>query len=315
MAEKLYVVATLFNPWDYQTIIANFERFAAQMEANPDVVLIKVEVAFADRPFVVTDARDERCLQLRTRSALWHKESALNLGRQHVQRTFPGAEKIAFVDADVEFLRADWAKRVLLSLDHHDVIQPWSEAIYAGPESDLAGIVTSFMFQYCSGVKWSGHPPKYGTMWHPGFAWAWRLDALDRVGGLLDINIVGGGDLEMALALIGLVDEALLHQNITPGDLPVYEAALRAWEKRAEAVIRRNVGFVPGMIRHHHHGHQQGRQYESRYAIPLRHDYNPAEDIVRSGHGLYEWAPHVVGLRHDVRGMFARRNDDANTKG
>ena len=311
----LYVVSTCFNPWNYGTIYRNYQRFAAQMEANRDVVLIRVEVAFGDRPFEVTEAGNPHHLQLRTKSALWIKEQSQNLGRQHVQRLYPRAEKIAFVDGDVDFLSADWAARTMASLDHHDAVQPWTEAIYAGPKDELAGIVTSFMSQYTSGTPWTGHPPKYGSMWHPGFAWAWRLDALDGIGGLLDLNMVGGADLEMALGLIGRMDAALDHQTIAPGTLPAYERAAYAWQARAEHVVRRNVGVVQGLIRHHHHGHMAGRQYESRYAIPMRHSFDPHVDLIRNAYGLYEWAPHVVGLKYDTRAMFARRNDDANTPG
>ena len=313
--EKLYVVTTTFNPWGYEAIVRNFRRFAAAMEAHPGVVFVPVEVALLGRPFAVTDAANPRHLQLRASGAIWLKENGQNLGRQHVARLFPEARKIAFIDGDVDFLAADWVGRTLLSLDHHDVVQPWTEAVYAGPKDDLAGLVTSFMSQYCSGVAWTGHPPKYGSMWHPGFAWAWRLEALDAVGGLLDINVVGGADLEMALGLVGLMDEAIAHQEITLEAMPEYLAAVRAWQARAEHVVRRNVGVIPGLIRHHHHGHQVGRQYESRYAIPMRHSFNPHTDIVRNGFGVYEWAPHVAGLKYDVRGMFARRDDDANTKG
>lgn len=314
-SEKLYVVTTTFNPWGYETIVRNFQRFAAQMEAHPQVVFIPVEVALHGRPFAVTSSSNPDHLQLRAAGAIWLKENGQNLGRQHIARRYPEATKIAFVDGDVDFLAADWVERTLRALDHHDVVQPWSEAIYAGPKDDLAGIVTSFMSQYTSGVEWTGHPPKYGSMWHPGFAWAWRLEALDAVGGLLDINIVGGADLEMALGLVDLMDEAISHQGITDEAMPGYISAIRNWQERAAAVVRRNVGVVPGLIRHHHHGHQEGRQYESRYAIPMRHRYDPARDIIRNAFGVYEWAPHVTGLKYDVRGMFARRNDDANTKG
>ena len=307
--DQLPVISTCFNPWGYETIYRNFSRFAEQMAARDDVLLLVAEVAFADRPFRITLPDDRHVVRLRTHSPIWVKEVAQNVGRQHLMRLYPEAEKVAFVDGDVEFLAHDWPARVLASLDHHAFIQPWSEAIYGGPQDQLDGIVTSFMSQYVAGVEWTGHPPVYGSMWHPGFATAWRLDALDRIGGLLDLNLVGGADLEMALGLIGRMDAALDHQGIGHDCLPAYRAAVLAWQDRAERIVQRNVGVVEGLIRHHHHGSQKGRQYESRYRIPLDHAYDPTRDIVRNPYGLYEWAPHVVGMKYDLRGMFARRGD------
>ena len=46
----------------------------------------------------------------------------------------------------------------------------------------------------------------------------------------------------------------------------------------------------------------------------MRHSFNPHTDIVRNGFGVYEWAPHVAGLKYDVRGVFARRDDDAEPR-
>ena len=310
---KLYVVTPVFNPSGYEAIYRNYRRFAAHMFSNTAVVLITVECALSDRPFVVTETGSPHHVQVRSKSVLWIKENLENLGIQRVVQLYPNTNEIAWIDADVDFLDPEWADKTVLALDHFDVVQPWSEAIYAGPHEEFRGHVRSFMNHYSSGEAWTGHPPAYGSLWHPGFAWAARRSAVDGLGGLLDISIVGAGDLQMSLSLIGLADETLKHEGIDDGRMPRYADAIHQWQDRADFHVRRNVGVVKGMIRHHFHGRQVDRRYDERYAVPRAHSYDPTRHILRNAHGVYEVSHHSIGLRDDLRRYFAQRNDDANT--
>ncbi len=308
----LYVVTPLFNPWGYAKIHENFNRFAARMTATPDVTLVVVECAFGDRPWAVTDADNRFHVRVRASSVLWIKENLINLGLQRIAHEAPGAQAVAWIDADVDFLDENWVPKCLAALDHYDVIQPWSEAIVLGPQAEFKGHVRSFLDHYVEGEPWRGYQTSY-SLWHPGFAWAARADTMNRMGGLLDISVVGVGDLQMATGLVGRAQDCLKHEEIKPGKLPSYSAAVLSWQDRAEHVVRRNVGSTKGTLRHHWHGRQSNRQYESRHGIPLAHGYCPHRDLVRNAFGVYELAHHATGLRDGVRSMFKRRNDDANT--
>src|SRR5437867_111536 len=121
----LYVLTSVFNSPRWRSRWKLYEDFAA-LVARSGAVLYTVEVAFGARQFVVTDAHNERHLQLRTRDELWIKENALNL---LVQRLPSDWAYCAWLDADVSFLRSDWANETLHQLQHYDVVQLWTDAL------------------------------------------------------------------------------------------------------------------------------------------------------------------------------------------
>lgn len=113
----------------------------------------------------------------------------------------------------------------------------------------------------------------------------------------------------MALALIGKARDSL------PGGVhPQYERLLMAWQANAERFIRRDIGYVPGMLVHHWHGKKRDRRYQSRWKIVTGHQYDPTVDVKRDWQGLYklsELGPRSVALRDDLRAYFRSRNEDS----
>jgi hypothetical protein len=75
---------------------------------------------------------------------------------------------MAWVDADITFLRPDWVQETIQQLQHHAVVQ---------------------MFEYAVDLPQDGYYYTKTMSFHPGFAWACRREAWEKLGGLLDINI------------------------------------------------------------------------------------------------------------------------------
>lgn len=311
----LHVIGMVSNPVRYASRYRLLDAFRAQTVGKVDVKFHLAEVALRHRQFVGTTGAPGE-LQLRCDDELWHKENALNLTVAKVLADDPTAEYFAFVDADVTFARPDWAEETLHQLQHYQVVQMFSTAQDVGPKFDPLGKVhTGFVYAYCNDENFHGDKAKqwgYTSGGHPGYAWAWRREALDAVGGLIDYAIVGGGDRHMACGLIGTMERSGPSENVD-----VIEAVsngfgreLMRWQKRAEA-LKKNVGYVDGLLLHHFHGRKVNRHYANRWKIYTENNYCPHGDLKRQANGLYAFGSDKVKLRDDLRSYFRARDEDS----
>ena len=313
--KKLYVITPVSNPVRFASRYKLYNEFAARMNAA-GVNLYTVELAFGDRTFEVTKPYVQNNIQLRTSDEMWHKENMLNVA---ISRLPSDWEYVAWVDADVNFVRADWAEETVHQLQHFQVVQMWQNAIDMGPTGEALSKFHSFMWCYSQGMEYNNptsgeYPPPYGKKdgiyWHPGFAWAARREAVDALGGLLDRAILGAGDHHMALALIGKADVSV------PGNMDkAYTNYIMDWQSHAERFVRRDVGYVPGTIMHSWHGKKRDRHYQDRWKILQRAQYDPMRDIKRDWQGVYQLVDdgtqRSIQLRNDLRGYFRSRNEDS----
>jgi hypothetical protein len=313
--DRLYVVTMLENPLRWRSRYWNYWMFERECEAA-GAILYTAEVAFGDRHFEVTQANSERHLQLRTTSEIWHKENALNL---MIQRLPADAKYIAWIDADVKFSRPDWAQETLQLLQHYDVLQMFSHAQDVGPEYEPLTTTPGFLYKWVTErpdphdvafmeerVTHGYYSVHSGKFWHPGFAWAAKRSALEKVGMLMDHAILGSGDWHMASALVGQV-----HRSLSSGYSPAYIRRCQEWQERAERYIRRNVGYVPGLINHLFHGAKRNRAYDQRWKLLAQAGYDPDLDLKRDWQGLHQLTERSTLLRDGIRQYARMRNEDS----
>lgn len=310
---KFYVISVCSNPIRYETrwkLFRNFEKHMADVGAK----LIVVEQAFGDREFQLTQRDNPMHVQVRTRSELWHKENMINLGINYLTQIDPGWQYVAWIDGDIHFQRPDIISETAHQLQHYDWVQMFSHAIDLGPELQPLKTHSGFMWSYQQN---NFCPPKgpgnggyyaYKTgFWHPGYAWAARRRAFNRVS-LLDIGILGAGDHHMALSLIGAAPKSLPH-NVTRG----YREAVMGWQDLVISEFKMNVGYVPGTITHYWHGSKNNRKYVERWKVIVENKFDPSTDLFRDGQGLYVLATNnhrQIRLRNQIRQYFRQRNED-----
>lgn len=311
--ENFYVIAVISNPVRYRSRVRLFKQFEEQMKADGATLLV-VELAFGHRPFEVTHAGNPWHLQLRSFSELWHKENLCNLGLRRLAELVPDYSTVAFIDADITFARShwlperrDWISETVHQLQHYDVVQMFQTALDLGPRGECFGKYEGFAWAYLEG-KFDPQSFKY-TSFHPGFCWAWRRDALSRVGNLLQYAILGAGDRHMAFSLVSMAKYSL-----HPGLDPHYATSILEWEKRADRYIQHNIGFVPGTIYHHWHGSKRRRFYHDRWKILVNNQYNPYTDLKTNDQGVLELVVmdrRQMKLRDDIRAYFRSREEDS----
>lgn len=322
--DKLYVICTIFNPLRFHSRYWNYFLFENMVEKS-GAILYTVEIAFGGRHFEVTDPSNPRHLQLRAKDnqELWLKENSLNL---LIERLPSDWQYIAWIDADVSFARTDWAQETLHLLQHYSFLQMFSMAqdlsVNYEPSITTPGFVYSksteetkqnenIFERYYYGLIQKG---KVGEEWkyrHPGFAWAARREALDKVGGLIDYCLLGSADWHMANALFGEVDKTL---NV--GYTNEYKKLCKIWEDRALKHIRKNVGYMPGLVSHYYHGAKRDRNYDNRWKLLVQTKYNPITDIKRDTQGLWQLqddgTERFINLRDGLRKYARLRNEDSN---
>lgn len=314
---NFYVITIVSNPVRYRSRYEIYKRFKEMVE-GAGVKLITVEQAFGDRPFEITERDNPMHLQVRSEEELWHKENMINIGIEYMMQLDPDAKYVAWVDADVFPMRLprDWFEETVQELQHYEFVQMFEYAQDLSPTFNPIGKQhQGFIATYIkSGFK---KPAGYG-IWklgyydahgHPGFAWAANVEAISKVGGLIDFGILGSGDRHMAMGLIGCVEQSRsdeLH--------PRYKELLKHWQQRADRHIRQDVGFVRGGIYHHWHGKKKHRGYSDRWRILINNRFDPVVDIKKDAQGLYRLESHSrrqIMLRDQIRSYFRTRNEDS----
>jgi hypothetical protein len=228
----------------------------------------------------------------------------------------------------MSFVRPDWAQETLHQLQHHPVVQMFSNVHYLTAEHGIEYSRLSFGERWRNGYSFktpmgvmrrSVWPYKgeqvqekeYGDgEWGPpGGGWAFRREALDNVGGLIDFCILGSGDWFMAAGMGGFMEQAL-PAKYSPG----LRHALIQWGERAHRVFAGDIGVVPGALLHHFHGSMSNRGYGTRETILHRSNYDPLTDIHRDSYGVLalsmDGSPRLRQLRDDIRAYFRSRNED-----
>lgn len=322
MLANFYVVTPVFNPWRFRSRYRLYREFAEYLAAD-HIPLYTIEAAFGARPFEVTEPGNPHHVRVRTSEELWHKERMINLA---IQRLPADWEYVAWIDADVRFVRPDWALETVQLLQHYSVLQLFSDAIDLDPGHNLLRQSQGFVRVYLENTRAGiGLPPGKGMLQpctvpygaatmstnnqlylgHPGFAWAMRRDAFENLGGLFDKAILGAGDHHMALALVH-ASQRSFPEAVSPG----YKRAVYEWETRCRQYIDRNIGFMPGSLLHYWHGRKADRRYVERWKILIEHQYDPETDLKYDSQGLYQFTDRSHDLAYDIRHYFEVRNED-----
>jgi hypothetical protein len=317
---KLWVVCAVYNPLRFRSRHGLYHDFARHVRAA-GAELVTVEAAFHERDHALNPPADSHHVKVRTSHELWLKENLWNVG---ISKLPPEAEYVATVDADFSFARPDWAEETVQQLQHHRLVQMFTNISYLDPDHVSLHVTPGFAFLHrqVSNFFQTPHPAAadavrrhpYGRslVWAaPGGAWAYRREDLSKVGGLLDCMVLGSGDYFMAMSLLGRGQESVDRRAYHPE----YRRHVLDWQDRAERWFRRDFGHVPGTVLHHWHGKLGDRRYVPREDILVKHQFNPRTDLARDCQGV--WQLHDDGsvrfteLRDAIRDYFRLRNEDS----
>lgn len=313
----LHVAVVYSNPLRWRTRRQLFNDFRRHIDGLPNIKLYVGELAYGERPFEVTREDHPLDFQWRTRHELWHKENLLNLV---IQRFDEDWKYGAYMDGDFTFNRHDLGLETIHQLQHYDWVQMFSTYTDIGYNHEPVRHMPSFAQLFVSGQLtddlrqkvYKGTPYSTGGtigVGATGGAWAFRREALEKCGGLLDTCILGSGDWHMAFGLASTPDLHPQTAELTSCG-KAYGDSIKVWQKRAEKATKQNIGVVNCYAVHHYHGEKSKRGYEWRWKILRDNDFNPATDIYRDAQGVYQLTPEKPRLRDDIRRYFRSRDED-----
>lgn len=297
--EYLHCVIMISNPCLYKKRYKLAKDFFSKK--YPNVIMYLVEVIYKDQQPGISDKNNPRHLQIYTDTApLWHKENAINIG---IKKLLPKNWKaVAWIDADIEFENVNWANDTLklLNSSKPTVCQLFSIALDLNQEEDPMTIFQGFGYQSYLGKK---HGRMGLLFWHPGYAWACNRIAYEKMGGLYEHSILGSGDHNMALSIIG---KGRTSVNVAVNES--YKNHITEFQKRCEGIVLR---YTPGVIRHFFHGTKANRKYVDRWQILVRNGYDPVKHITYDENELL--VPTIdcpKTLLDEILSYFEIRNED-----
>lgn len=211
-ANLLHVFACSANPLRWRTRLENFHRFEHHILAL-GLPLTTVECSYGRHDWDLPDRPGVTRVRVRARDVLWRKENLLRLAAQHT----PDWEYAATIDGDIHIVDPDWPICTLHTLQLHKIVQITSELVFLGPNGQHIGKTSSIMRLYLAALVedcltspssiYDAHPPATLVLkqhGYPGRAWAYRREAWDAIGGVMDKCIAGAADHHMAQALLEL---------------------------------------------------------------------------------------------------------------
>ena len=313
--DTLYIVTAVFNPQRYRARWKLYKEFEKYVLDSQQAHLVTIECTFGNREkaLVIDQGENHTVLHVRTDHEIWIKENLLNLA---ISRLPENWKYVAWVDADIMFARKDWVGETIQKLQHFDFVQMFSHAVDLSPKYEIIKNHTGFMYCYRNGIPNKNKRmalPYYnpdgpsGSYWHPGYAWAGRRSAIDHVGGLVDWAVLGGGDMFMAYAMIGQLTKRTMPSSLGKNRVRV----LAEWQERCEKNIKRNVGYVDGLLLHYWHGKKTDRKYNDRGQILINAKFDPELDLKKDWQGLYQLTDRSFELRDNIRDYAKGRNEDS----
>jgi len=309
---RLWAVTSYFNPERYRRRRANYHTFRQHL----DVPLVTVEQGF-DGHFELEASDADVLVRVEGGDVLWQKERLLNVALGALPET---CDAVAWLDCDIVFDDAGWARAALAALEQYPVIQPF-RILYElprdmTPESAWARPARSFRISLACQMMsrllpaevfhTPGASLRFG--YTPGHAWAARRSLLSAHE-LYDAMIMGSGDKVMASAAFGHVDGPVSAYKLNPRQARHY----LEWAAPFVDSVSGRVGFVDHSVFHLWHGDLAKRRYHDRYNGFSRFDFDPYKDISLTASGCWGWSSDKPDLHRYVRQYFAERGEDGDS--
>lgn len=282
----LALVTCHFNPCGYTQNVENYYRFRKALNRPMTVV----ELSF-DGSYLESDS-----IRIRgdiNKHCMWQKERLLNIGIESLPDKY---DKVAWIDADIQFFRPDWFEEAEKALQHHDVVQLVGKLHHTDANG---GIVKSVETE---GWKMQ-HDPSSNKYYHPGGCWAARREVISR--GLYDKDIIGGGDSALFYAWSGTPENKYAEFE----EIPELKKDYVHWAAKQKIL---DIGYVPGDGAHFWHGAESNRRYLERYMSLQLGDFDPENDIFINADGIWEWATEKPLLHNSLQRYFIGRNEDGS---
>jgi len=270
------VVTTHFNFANFKAPVRNLFRFVAQCKKDKipcygiELYLNEPETKNLDNWIQIKGTNKNICFQ---------KEALLSILIKKLPAHFT---KVVVVDHDIFFERANWLEATSEALNTNDVVQPYSVAVWNGPDGKELFKKQSFF--------------KSKELGHPGFAIAAKRKVFTELG-FYPFCILGGGDIIFAASVSGRIE-------IVRKKLSTFYSShnFTSWINKAKQ-FKYLCTYIDGFIYHEYHGSIKDRRYIQR------------NDIVKSipfeSLSIENGLVSINGSTNKILNYFISRNEDS----
>ena len=270
--KTLYIIVPYFNHTNAAINRNNLELCIKNLSIYKHSKVILVEGIW-NKEAELQDFSDSvyKHLKFDLQSPIWVKENLINIAIQSINNDW---EYACWLDKDIHFFNPNWDIDTINKLKEYDIIQPWSRVLFLTKNYEIdrnvkSNGVNDFIarFKNCPDlekekgflsygkVKELGYVSRVG---HPGHTWAINRKFYEKIGGLFDRCIVGGGDSFLLCTMDETFDLPDLRLNV------LYKSFYTKYVNIARGT---KVGCIEGTITHYYHGDIENRNYFHRYNL------------------------------------------------
>ena len=277
--KDMAVGLVFFNPAKSKRMVMNY-LYTVEKLKLAKIPYYTLELVFDKQEPEIADA-----FHVWSKSVLFHKENLCTILEGRIPWWF---SKVLFLDADVIFGNQDWYTEVSDALNKHDVVQPFTSAVWLD-------ITYTKIMQERASVLYMNRKETFNHKFHPGFAWAFRRKWFRKVG-FFEYGITGSGDTLSAAAWLDVKFPATY---LKPALVPAF--------KEFSSLPKPRITSTSGAVYHLWHGTHVNRRYVDRHAI--LDGIRDVRTIMRPNwSGVLEFS--VRGMSEKLQAYFLQREDD-----
>jgi hypothetical protein len=292
------VLIAFYNPAGYRRILNNV-RYLMKIMKEKKIPYFIIECVFNNRAQEIPEAD----MVVHSNSYMFYKEQLINKLEPIVPKQYT---KLVALDADIVFDSPDWLDKISESLDKYDVIQPFLKACWLTEDNKrVFSCKNSYAYAF---TKDYALDRKSLYTYHPGFAWAFRRDIFQRLGGFYSKAILGGGDTFFLFNFYGTtIPKFWLEEYNKGGNILV----TNEWGEYNEQFqkVKPTLGYANLTVMHLFHGLMKNRKYGSRYDIFKPYEHMEWDELfITNEDDLTEFKN--PRLRKLLLRYFKERNED-----
>ena len=268
-----------FNPAKSKRMLMNY-LYTIEKLKLAKIPYYTLELVFNRQEPEIKDA-----FHIYAKSIMFHKERLCTLLEGMIPWYY---SKVLFLDADIIFGNPDWYSEVSSALSDHDVVQPFTTAVWMD-------ITYTKATQIRESVLFMNREKTFDHKLHPGFAWAVTRKWFRKVG-FFEYGVTGSGDTLSAAAWLSV---KFPETYLKPALVPAY--------KEFDALPKPRITCTSGPVFHLWHGTHVNRRYVDRHVI-----LDGVADIRKvmrpNWNGAWEFS--IKGLSEKLLEYFNDRVDD-----
>jgi hypothetical protein len=279
IVKDMAVGLVFFNPAKSKRMLMNY-LYTIEKLKLAKIPYFTLELVYNRQEPEISDA-----FHVYAKSVMFHKENLCTVLESKIPWYY---SKVMFLDADLIFGNPDWYSEVSSALSDHDVVQPFTTAVWMD-------ITYTKATQIRESVIYMDKKKTFDHKLHPGFAWAFRRKWFRKVG-FFEYGVTGSGDTLSAAAWLGVKFPSTY---LKPALVPAYEVF--------DKLPKPRITCTSGAIFHLWHGTHVNRRYVDRHTI-----LDGVKDIRKvmrpNWNGVWEFS--TKGLSEKMLDYFVSRVDD-----